>query len=420
MKKTMTKKPFYPWIVLLLSASFLFYKYILQVSPSVMTTELMQNFHVSGAGLGNLAATYFYSYVIAQLFVGPLLDRYNPRIMTASAMGVCAIGAYCFSQSHSLTEALLSRGLIGIGVSFATVSYMKMSAVWFKPNQFAFVSGLAATAAMVGSMSAQVPMELLVHHTSWRVALFDASLLGAMLAVLFYLFVRTKPVSSAITGEMQTPKLKDFMAALQSKNNWLLTFYSGLSFSPLAVLGGLWGNPFLQEAYHFSTTTAAGVSTCMFLGLAAGAPIFSMLSNRMNRRYEVMQIGIWLSLISIVLVIYLPSLSAVVAGILLFSFGFGVGAFMLGFTLGKELNALALAATIIALINTGDAIFGAFTEPFIGKLLDIFWNGDIVNGVPHFTIHAYHAAFVVLPLYLIVASLLLVPLKKVCKITHAG
>jgi MFS family permease len=415
MKTYLTQKRFYPWVVLLFCASFLFYKYVLQVSPSVMTTELMQNFHVNGVGLGNLAATYFYSYLVAQLFVGPLLDRYNPRLLTALAMGVCALGAFCFSQSYSLTQALLSRGLVGVGAAFATVSYLKMASVWFKPNQFAFVSGLLATAAMAGSMTAQVPMELLVHHTSWRSALLDTSVLGAALAVLLYLFVRMKAnVYSVAVSEAQAPKLRDFVAALKSKNNWLLTFYSGLAFSPLAVLGGLWGNPFLQEAYHFSATTAASVSTFMFLGLALGAPLFALLSNYLNKRYFVMQAGVWLSLVSLVLVVYLPSLSAVCASVLFFLFGFGVGAFMLGFTLGKELNALALAATVVALVNTGDAVFGAFTEPFVGKLLDLCWDGNVVNGVHHFTVHAYHRAFSVLPLYLLAASLFLVPLKKVC------
>jgi len=54
----------YPWLVLLLCSSFLFYKYVLQVSPSVMTQQLMHNFHVDGAGLGNLSACFFYSYLV--------------------------------------------------------------------------------------------------------------------------------------------------------------------------------------------------------------------------------------------------------------------------------------------------------------------------------------------------------------------
>ena len=43
-------------------------------------------------------------------------------------------------------------GLGRLTTAFATVSYMKMTSLWFKPNQFAFVGGLLATAAMLGAV----------------------------------------------------------------------------------------------------------------------------------------------------------------------------------------------------------------------------------------------------------------------------
>jgi sugar phosphate permease len=402
-------KNFYPWLVLFFSAAFLFYKYLLQISPSVMTADLMQNFHLNGFGLGNLAAAYFYTYLVTQLFVGPLLDKYGCRVLTALALLLCAVGAYGFSTSASLHSALLFRSLMGVGVAFATVSYMKVASVWFKPDQFALVSGLLATAAMAGSMTAQVPMQLLVTHTSWREALYFTSLLGVVLAVLFFVVVRDKKGKEKVSV-----RWKDMGVVLTKKHNWFLALYSGLAFSPLPVLGGLWGNPFLEEAYHVSGTTAASLSTFAFLGLALGGPLSAWVSNLVKNRYRVMQWSVWLSLVSLTLVIYLNVLPTVLVGGLLFLFGFGVGAFMLGFTVGKELNALFLAASVVALINTGDTLFGAFTEPFVGKLLDVFWDGKVVNGVHHFSVADYHLAFVVLPVYLLAASGFLRLLKKYC------
>ena len=59
MMKNFTHKSFYPWLVMLLCAAFLFYKYILQVFPGIITENLMSEFHITGAGLGKLAACYF-------------------------------------------------------------------------------------------------------------------------------------------------------------------------------------------------------------------------------------------------------------------------------------------------------------------------------------------------------------------------
>ena len=65
-----TAKKHYPWVVITLCAFFLFYKYILQTYPGLITDDLQRKFSLSATGLGHLAAATFYSYTIMQLFVG--------------------------------------------------------------------------------------------------------------------------------------------------------------------------------------------------------------------------------------------------------------------------------------------------------------------------------------------------------------
>ena len=87
--------------------------------------------------------------------------------------------------------------------------------------------------------------------------------------------------------------------------------------------------------------------------------------------------------------------------------GFGTGAFMLGFAIGKEMNSIALSASVVALINTGDAILGAISEPLAGKVLDLLWHGKIVDGAHYFSVHDYHIALLMLPGYLLLAVVFL-------------
>lgn len=405
---------YYPWIVILLCAFFLFYKYVLQVSPSVMTTDLMREFHVNGTGLGNLAATYFYAYLVIQVIAGPLLDRFSPRYLTAFAISLCAIGAFGFASTTSLFAAEVSRALMGMGTAFATVSYMKLSAMWFRPNQVAFVDGLLATAAMIGALCGQIPLTLLVNHAGWRDSLVYCGLFGLFLAFMFFLIVKDKaqPVNVNSQKKLGMPKWEDMLALLKAKKNWVLTFYCGLAFTPVAVLGGLWGNPFFEVAHQLSPTQAAAFTSLIFLGLAIGGPLFGFFADRFGECVNVMMFGTTLSLVTLTLAIYVTNLPLWLLGSFLFIFGLGTGVFMLSYPLGKQINHFGLAATVVALINTGDALFGSFTEPLIGKVLDLFWQGKIVNGVHYFATSDYHIAFSLLPIYLLLALACLFILKR--------
>jgi hypothetical protein len=80
---------------------------------------------------------------------------------------------------------------------------------------------------------------------------------------------------------------------------------------------------------------------------------------------------------------------------------------MLVFTIGKELNPHFLTGTVIAMINTSEPILNGITEPAIGKLLDLTWDGTIQNGVHIFALKHYQIALSILPIYLFVAALLL-------------
>jgi len=409
---TLAKKSYYPWVVISLSAAFLFYKYILYVSPGIMTNELMRAFSINGTQLGNLAAVYFYGYLGVQIFAGPLLDKYGVRKITPAAILICALAALAFSHAHTLWGALAFRAVIGMGVAFATVNYLKMASEYFEAHQFAFISGLLATAVMLGAVFGETPLVIVLHAIGWRNMLFLVGLLGVIIAVLFFMIVKEKPKVILLPSEQQHWSKVELVKILTSKQNWLLFCYAGLAFSPLAVLGGLWGNPFLQTAHHLSLEQASFLLSWVFIGLGVGSPILGLISDRLAKRRSVMQVSVFLSFLALAPVIYCQWLSVTEIGILMFLFGFFTGAFMLSFAVAKEINSLVMTATVVAMINTGSDIFGAITEPLVGKFLDLHWGGSIIDGVRHFSLLDYRMAFCVLPLYLLLAWFLLFFVKE--------
>lgn len=403
----------YPWIVFLLGASFFFYKYFVQVSPSVMTADLMRDFHINGTGLGNLSACYFYSYLIMQIPVGILLDRYSPRYLTAFAILTCGISTLIFSQANTLGLASFSRALIGLGAAFSAVSCFKLVSLWFPAHRFALVSGMCMTAAMLGAVFGQYPLSLLVQHFDWRTALKMIGSLGIILSVVYFLIVKDKQTMTSITSSNhQSNALHQFGSILKNKQAWLLSLYSGLAFAPVSVFGGLWGVPFLQEAHQLTASQASFSTSCIFVGFALGAPLLGWLSDVIKRRKPIMFFGPLLALFTIVIVIYSPIKSVPIIGLLLFAFGFGASGFFTSFAMIREVFPLALAASVLGFMNTFDSVFEALTEPLIGSFLDCTWDGMILNGVHHFSVNGYKIALLSLPIFLLSALVVLFCIKE--------
>ena len=299
----------YPLVVWFIAAGFFFYKYLVQVSPSVMTDDLMRTFHVNGTGLGNLSAFYFYAYLCMQIPVGILLDKYSPRILTTSAILLCSLSTLLFSQTNALGWACASRALMGTGAAFAAVSCFKLAAVWFPSNRFALVSGLFMTAAMLGAIGGQMPLSVLVQHMGWRIALEIIGMIGLVLGFIYLLVIRDKPSAQAQSSPIQPVYLLESLKVmLKNKQAWLLSLYSGLAFAPVSVFGGLWGVPFLETAHHLTKNQAALAVSSIFVGFALGAPLLGWLSDFLGRRKPILYGGTLLALCCLTLVLYSSAL----------------------------------------------------------------------------------------------------------------
>lgn len=405
------------WIIWVLSSLFMCYKYAIEVSPSVMAKALMQEFSLSATEMGNFAACYFYAYLLLQIPAGLLIDRWGPRLVTTLAISLCAVGAYLFALADTAFVADIGRFVSGVGAAFAAVNCLKLIANWFPARKFALMAGLMMTIGMLGAMGGQAPLALLLSRLGWRDSMVTVATIGLILAVLFFLVVRNranghKPID--LTPKKQS-MFKSLQKVLRNPQAWYLSLYSGFAFSPVMAFGGLWGVPFLREAYGFSHHLAAQGTTLIFLGFACGAPLFGWLSDRIGKRRPVMFWGTLAAAICLIAVIYFPLIGNL-CFLFLFLFGFSISTFLLCFTMIKESFPIYLAATSIGFMNAFDALCGAVSDPLTGKILDFWWAGATIEGVRTFPLFAYHYSFLILVAYFVLALIFLKPIREThCK-----
>jgi len=410
-------KKFYPWLVWVLAASFFYYKYLIQVSPGVMTYQLMNEWSLTGTSLGHLAACFFYGYMLMQIPAGILLDRWSPGKITSIATFICAGSVFLFAHSNSLATAGMSRFLIGLSASFAAISCFKLTSIWFPPKRFAFMAGLSMTAAMVGAIGGEGPLALLIGKVGWRQALELIALSGFALSFLIWFLIQDRETAASDRYTIRPDKTGLFVKLkiiTGNKQTWLLSLYSGLAFSPVSVFGGLWGVDFIQKAYALSVSDAALAVSFIFMGFALGCPLAGWISDYLGRRKPIMVSGTILALFSISSVLYLP-LSQSFLLLCLGLFGFGASGFFLCFSMVREIHPFIFTGTVLGFMNTFDSACEAITEPFIGWLLDLSWSGT-EEGTRVFSIVDYHFSLLVLPMYLVFAIVLSFFIKETyCK-----
>ena len=421
------------WTMWGLGAALYFIGFYQRVSPAVITAELTDAFTLTAAGLGNLSAFYFYSYVAMQIPTGILADRLGPRrLLTAGAI-VAAIGTALFAMAQDAGAASLGRLLIGASVGVAFVCMLKLAAHWMPPRHYAFTSGVAIAVGVLGAVFAGAPLRLLVNEFGWRGVMWAGAALTLFVAVAIWISVRDDPAErgylSYFEGAYDTPGthgihgtthpsrlLDDLKEILRNRNVVLLFFIPGAACSMVLTFAGLWGVPFLTTHYRLSPTGAAGLCSLMMVAFALGSIAYGAASNRIGRRKPLYIGGLIVSMALWSALIYVPDWPYAALAALLMAIGFFSGCFIVSFAFAKESGPARLSGTVSGISNMGVIIGPMIMQPLVGIILDRHWQGALIDGKRVFDFASYQQGFSLMLLWGVVAlGLLLMTKETYCR-----
>ncbi len=336
-----------------LAASFFGYAFVQRVSPGVMVDELMRDFAVGGAILGNLSAFYFYTYASLQVVVGVLMDRVGPRRLMAAAAALCATGSVVFALSEFVELAYVGRAIVGAGAAFGWVGVLTLAARWFPAKRFALLTGMGQVMGMVGAMIGQAPLAALIAASGWRSAMLVVSAFGVMLALGLWLLVRDGIPAPGTRPARSAHLLAGLRVVLANPQTWLLALFGLACTGPMLAFTGLWGVPYMTTVYGLERTAAAATMSVMYVGWMIGAPAIGWLSDHLGRRRPIMIGGMALAALTLLLILYAPPQSLLLLGVLFVLNGIGSSAMVLSFATAREHNPPEATGAVLGVINTG-------------------------------------------------------------------
>ena len=373
--------------------------FFLRVTPGVLNTDLMRDFHLNAAQLGNLASFYFYFYAASQIPTGIANDRYGPKALIVIGQAVTGIGALLFAVAGSFSSAAVARALIGLGHGVAWVSLLELSAAWFAPRVFGTMSGLSLALGTLGAVLAQAPLLILSHLFGWRWVLAAVGVLCLALSLMALLRIRNRPEDLGFDGYLplrQAPGPRQVLRGLgevwRFRNTALLFIAPGGVCGAFLTFTTLWGMPFLVQQRQLSPSQASWVVAAMLVAFSVGGVLWGRASDRMRLRKRPYLLGGALMLAGFgVLVVWPQAPSALLFAALLLA-SLGSGSMVVGFAWAKESVPQRLAGTASGVHNTG-VMLGALVQlPLLGWVLDLFWQGQQVNGVRLYGGEAFQAA----------------------------
>lgn len=147
----------------------------------------------------NIAAVLVTIFV--RLIIGPLCDKYGPRLAYTGLLLVGAIPVLGVASAQSYESFLFFRLLIGaIGASFVITQYH--TSVMFAPNVVGTANAAAAGWGNAGGGATQALMPLILAAViylgaesafGWRIALLVPGVLMLVMAVLYYRYTQDCP-----------------------------------------------------------------------------------------------------------------------------------------------------------------------------------------------------------------------------------
>lgn len=392
------------WSVWAVAASFYLGAFYLRAAPAVMTAELMRDFGITAAQLGNFSAVYFYAYLLMQIPTGVLVDWWGARRLLILGSLVAATGTFLFGATSSFALASLGRLMIGAGTAVGWVITLKIATHWFPSHRFAMMSGLGLLFGNIGALVAQVPLRVAVEDFGWRGAALASAAVVLAIGALAALVVRNDPSHRGYASYAPDalrrndhasllPLLKGFKRIFGYRNTWLIFFAQGGFVGAILSFTGLWGVPYLRTRYDLPTTTAAAVCSVMIVCWAASSPVCGYLSDKIGRRKPIYVAGAILALLGWTVLFYVPGIP--LAGFIAVAAMTSVacGAVILGFAFAKESVPIQYLGTISGAINVGNMVGPTLLQPAIGIVLDRQWRGAMAGGLRVYSAEEFGVAF---------------------------
>lgn len=348
-------------------------------SLAVAGLAASERFGISASQLASFTMLQLLVYAAMQIPVGLMVDRFGSRSVLTAAVTVVSLGQAGFAFADDYATALLARGLVGVGDAMTFICVLRLVASWFPHRQVPLVSQLTGNLGQLGALAAAVPMTYALGELGWTRAYLVGAGLGALGLVALRLLLHDTPEKAHLRGVSMSGRdlIRSLGASWAQPGTRLgLWIHFSTPFSP-ALLGLLWGFPFLVVAEHRSEATAGALISLLVLTNLAYGPLLGWLVGRhpWHRSTAALVIVAAMAAAWAAVLLWPGDAPLWLLVVLILVVGAGGPGSMVGFDVARTSNPGHRSASASGIINVGGFTASLLVIVAVGVVLDAFTPG---------------------------------------------
>ena len=280
-------------MVLLVSGGVL--NYIDRATLAVANKLVQDELGIPISKMGLLLSAFLWAYAIAQLPVGPLIDRYGPRRMLGLGLLSWSVAQAAGGFVTGFGSFVAARFALGIGEAPLFPGGARVVRDWFDVGRRGFATGLCQSASSLGNFIAVPLLTYLMLAISWRAMFIIVGVAGVVMAALWWM-VHRDPAEVALTPNEKRyltegdenrserkPSFADWRGLFRHRTTWgMIAGFFGTVYS--VWLYASWLPFYLEHERHLSVARAGVLGSIPFffgfLGAITGGWLCDLLTRR--------------------------------------------------------------------------------------------------------------------------------------------
>ena len=276
---------------------------LLRAITATLSPLLTTKFSLTAGNLGLLAGGYFLGFASMQIPLGYLLDRHGPKKVVSSFLLIAIIGTIAFALAKSFSGLLISRVLIGVGVSACLMGPLTGYRIWFADEYQQRANAWMLMVLSMGFVFSTLPVQILLPVIGWRWIFGLIAILILVIIFLTLLFI-PKWENEVKNHEEKSGSLSD----VWNNKFFRSTIPLGLfNYGGMVAVQTLWAGPWMVRVAGYnpleSATGLFWINVTMLFAFFIFGYILPKISKLGFETIKLMKIGLPISYLSLIIII---------------------------------------------------------------------------------------------------------------------